>query len=120
MNSLSCKDTLQELVAFIVKFSVELCTQPAAFNDVFVYTPLEVYIAPLDVHVNELQAVCDKVDVELLLTTRFNVVVFAQPETFNEVIVYTPLAVYVKPFAPQVYESQEVSVKVDDEPLFVF
>ena len=51
---------------------------------------------------------------------RFNVAVFMQPDELSEVKVYTPLAVYVKPFAPQVYESQEVSVKVDDEPLFVF
>ena len=58
--------------------------------------------------------------VVLGLIVKFNVAVFTQPDELSDVKVYTPLAVYVKPFAPQVYESQEVSVKVDDEPLFVF
>jgi hypothetical protein len=82
---------------------------------VYVYTPLDVYVAPLDVHVYELQAVCDKVDVELLLTTRFNVAVFTHPEAFNEVYVYTPLDVYVAPLDVHVYELQAVCDKVDVE-----
>ena len=91
-----------------MRFKVAVFTHPEAFNEVYVYTPLEVYIAPLDVHVYELQAVCDKVDVELLLTTRFSVAVFTHPEAFNEVYVYTPLDVYVAPFAAHVYELQAV------------
>jgi hypothetical protein len=55
-----------------------------------------------------------------MLIVKFNVAVFIQPDELGDVKVYTPLAVYVKPFAAHVYESQEVSVKVDVEPLFVF
>jgi hypothetical protein len=58
--------------------------------------------------------------VVLVLIVKFNVAVFIQPDELGDVKVYTPLAVYVKPFAAHVYESQEVSVKVDVEPLFVF
>ena len=54
------------------------------------------------------------------MIVKFNVAVFKHPDELSDVKVYTPLAVYVKPFAAQVYETQEVSVKVDVEPLFVF
>ncbi len=101
-------ELILDVLYLIVRFNVAVFKHPEAFNEVYVYTPLEVYIAPLDVHVNELQAVCDKVDVELLLTTRFNVAVFTHPEEFNEVYVYVPLVVYVTPLDVHVYELQAV------------
>jgi hypothetical protein len=69
----------------IVRFNVEVCTQPAAFNDVEVYEPLALYVTPFADHVYESQATADDVDDELLLIVKFNVAVFTQPEAFNEV-----------------------------------
>ena len=92
----------------IVKFNVAVFKQPAAFNDVCIYVPPAVYVTPLAAHVYESHEVCvNDVDV-LLLIVKFNVAVFTQPAAFNDVFVYAPLAVYVTPFAAQVYESQAV------------
>ena len=109
MNSLSCKATLQELAAFIVKFSVAVCTQPEAFNDVFVYAPLVEYVIPFAAHVYELHVVWDMEDIVLLSTIRFNVAVFMQPDGALDVKVYEPLDVYVCPFAAQTYESHALT-----------
>ena len=112
MNSLSCKATLQELAAFIVKFSVAVCTQPEAFNDVFVYAPLVEYVIPFADHVNELHVVWDMDDVVLFII-KFKVAVCTQPAAFNDVFVYAPLAVYVIPFIGHVYALQAVCVDDD-------
>ena len=48
---------------------------------------------------------------------RFNVAVFTQPEAFNEVKVYIPLAVYDEPF--QVYVSHAVADDDDVELLLI-
>jgi hypothetical protein len=92
----------------IVKFNVSVFKQPAAFNDVCIYVPPAVYVTPLAAHVYESHEVCVNDDDVLLLIVKFNVAVFTQPAAFNDVFVYAPLAVYVTPFAAQVYESQAV------------
>ena len=107
-----------DVLLLIVKFNVAVFTQPAAFNDVYVYVPPAVYVTPFAAHVYESheEALID--DDELLLTVKFNVAVFKQPEAFNDVYVYVPPAVYVAPFAAHVYESQAVCVE-DEEVLLL-
>jgi hypothetical protein len=113
----SDKDDVELLL--IVKFNVSVFKQPAAFNDVFVYAPLALYVTPFAPHEYESheEALID--DEELLLIVKFNVSVFTQPAAFNDVFVYAPLALYETPFAPQVYESQATSDKDDDELLLI-
>jgi len=103
----------------IVKFNVAVFTQPAAFNDVEVYAPLALYETPFAAHVYESheEALID--DDELLLTVKFNVAVFVQPDAFDDVYVYAPLALYVIPFAAHVYESQATSDNDEVELLLI-
>ena len=103
----------------IVKFNVAVFKQPAAFNDVYIYVPPEVYVTPLAAHVYESQAVCDEADDVLLLIVKFNVAVFKQPAAFNDVYIYVPPAVYVTPLAAQVYESHEEALIDNDELLLI-
>jgi len=85
-----------------------VCTQPEAFNDVFVYVPLAVYVIPFAGHVYELHVVWDIDDAVLFIIIKFKVAVFTQPAAFNDVFVYAPLTVYVLPFAGHVYALQAV------------
>ena len=103
----------------IVKFNVSVFKHPDAFNDVFVYAPLALYVTPLAPHEYESheEALID--DDELLLIVKFNVAVFTQPAAFNDVDVYAPLALYETPFAAHVYESQATSDIDDDELLLI-
>jgi len=73
------------------------------------------YVTPLHAHVYESHAVADELDVTEVLIVKFNVAVFTQPEAFNDVEVYAPLALYETPFAAHVYESHEVCDEDDVE-----
>jgi hypothetical protein len=79
----SDKDEVELLL--IVKFNVSVFKHPDAFNDVFVYVPLALYVTPLAAHEYESheEALID--DDELLLIVKFNVAVFTQPAAFNDV-----------------------------------
>jgi hypothetical protein len=112
-------DELDVTEVLIVKFNVSVFKQPDAFNDVFVYAPLALYVTPFAPHVYESQATSDIDDDELLLIVKFNVAVFKQPDAFNDVYVYVPPAVYETPFAAHVYESQATSDKDDVELLLI-
>ena len=112
-------DVADDVLLLTVKFNVAVFTQPAAFDDVYVYVPPAVYVTLFAAHVYELQAVCDVADDELLLIVKFNVALFTQPAAFNDVYVYVPPAVYVTPFAAHVYELQAVCVKDDDVLLLI-
>jgi hypothetical protein len=101
-ESQATSDKDDEELLLIVKFNVSVFTQPAAFNDVFVYAPLALYETPFAPHVYESQAISDKDDDELLLIVKFNVSVFKHPDAFNDVYVYAPLALYETPFATHV------------------
>jgi hypothetical protein len=80
-------------IVVIVKFNVSVFTQPAAFNDVFEYEPLAVYVTPFEAHVYEAGEVIVLEFVVLLFTVKFNVSVFKHPDAFNDVFVYEPPAV---------------------------
>jgi hypothetical protein len=112
-------DDDEDDVLLIVKFKFSVFKHPDAFNDVYVYAPLALYATPFAAHVYESHEVCVEVDVELLLIVKFNVSVFKHPAAFNDVFVYAPLALYVTPFAPQVYESQDEAFIDDDELLLI-
>jgi hypothetical protein len=57
----------------IVKFNVSVFKHPDAFNDVYVYAPLALYVTPFAAHVYESHEVIDELDIELLLIVKFNV-----------------------------------------------
>jgi hypothetical protein len=67
-----------DVLLLIVKFNVAVFTQPAAFNDVFVYAPLAVYVTPFAAQVIESQAICDSDVVVLLLIVSCKYVVSKQ------------------------------------------
>jgi hypothetical protein len=104
-----------DVLLLIVKFNVAVFTQPAAFNDVFIYVPPAVYVTPFSAHVYELQAVCDSDVVVLLLIVSCKYVVSKQAgfAVCGVAFEYVPEAVYVFPLpvgVAQVYVSHAVAL----------
>ena len=84
------------MLLLIVKLSVAVESQFAAFVPLNVYTPLAVYVVPF--HKYELHADCVVDEVVLFLIVKLSVAVESQPAPLVVLNVYTPLAVYVVPF----------------------
>ena len=73
----------------MVKLSVAVFKQPAAFKLVSVYVPLIVYVVPFQSY--ELQAVVVILPLAVIaLMVKFNVLVLAHPFAFKVVYVNTP------------------------------